>query len=51
MQELKQEKAGLAKAKQPRQLHISEAAKKIEVQKKAPSKVAKLFGKQQQSVE
>jgi hypothetical protein len=39
MQKLKAEKESLAKAKQLKQLNLSDAPKKIQIEKKSPSKI------------
>jgi hypothetical protein len=39
MSQLKEEKKALAKSKQPNQLHINDAPRKIKIEKKIPDKI------------
>ena len=51
MQKLQEEKKSLAKAKQTKQLNLSDAPKKIKVEKKQPSVIGWLFKKEEKKKE
>jgi len=46
MQQLKEEKRALAKSKQPNQLNIKDAPRKIQIEKKIPDSIWNLFKKE-----
>ncbi|QFR39213.1 DNA translocase FtsK [Candidatus Gracilibacteria bacterium 28_42_T64] len=51
MEELKREKESLRKEKKTKQLNLSDAPKKIKIEKKAPSKIGALFSKTEKKSE